>query len=85
MEPVQESTIEKDFESSFDDSFVLRTKPMQMDISDSGCRIQNTFSFAEAESEEPQIESGIMRLLKMGRDRKENFFKFHVMDKKVTL
>ena len=83
MESVQESTIEKDFESSFDDSFVLRTKPMQLDASDSGCGIQNTFSFGEAESDEPLMESGMMRLLRMDKERKENFFKFHIMDKKV--
>lgn len=85
VETIQESTIEKDFESTFDDSFILRTKPMQMESSESGFRSQNTFSFGETDSDGSQYESGMMRLLKMDKQRKGNYFRCHVMEKKVIL
>ena len=84
-ESIQVSSIEeRDFSSSFDDSFILRTKQFNAEDSESGFRSENTFSFGETENESPRGESAIMRLMRMGKERKENFFKFHVMEQKVT-
>lgn len=87
IEATQESSIieEKDFSSSFDDSFVLRTKRLSTVENESGFKSADTFSFSEAENVPPYGESGIMRLMKMGKERKENFFKFHVMEQKVKI
>ena len=41
-------TTDRDFDSTFDDSFILRTKPMQID-DESGFASANTFSFSEKE------------------------------------
>ena len=83
MEKIQESTIsERDFESSFDDSFVLRTRGLTPNP-ESGFQSANTFSFGEAENDAPRGDSGIVRLMKMDLEKKKNFFKFHIMEQKV--
>ena len=84
LQKIQESTIERSFDSTFDDSFCLRTKGMKMNETESGYQASNTFSFGEAESEEPE-GSGIMRLLQAGKGSLENQFKFRILGHKVRI
>ena len=60
-----ESTIEstgRDFDSSYDDSFILRTKPMQVNSEESGFASENTFSFSEREAGPGFLATGIRNL-----------------------
>ena len=58
---------------------------MNTDETESGFRSENTFSFGESENEPPRGESGMMRLINMEKDRKKEWYKFHVMEQKVIL
>ena len=88
---MQESTIqEKDFDSTFDDSFVLRTKPSDPAV-ESGFESGNhTISFAEDDSKAP---TGIMRLIEIekegwygdNQDGKKTLFDFKILERKVFI
>lgn len=83
---IQESAIEKDFDSSYDDSFVLRTKKTAT-VNESGFASAQTFSFDETESVFEHAE-GFKRLLDQNAKKRENFldddiFHFHILERKV--
>ena len=83
---IQESAIEKDFDSSYDDSFILRTKKIDT-ANESGFASAQTFSFDEAESVFEHAQ-GFKRLMDQNRKKKENFlddgiFHFHILERKV--
>ena len=89
IEPTGESTIEeRDFDSTFDDSFILRTKPIEM-TEESGIASAHTFSFGEKESEstadEKSTASGIMRIILMEKGIIGDRFKLKVLNKKVII
>ena len=88
---MQESTIqEKDFDSSFDDSFVLRTKPSDPAIESGFESGSHTISFAEDDSKVP---TGIIRLMEIekegwygdNQDGRKELFDFKILEKKVCL
>ena len=83
---IQESAIVKDFDSTYDDSFVLRTKKIDV-ANESGFASAQTFSFDETEGTTEQAQ-GFERLLDQNAKKKENFldddiFHFHIMERKV--
>lgn len=88
---LQESTIEeRDFESSFDDSFVLRTKPSSGEgATESGFESAcHTISFNEDDKVE---RTGIMMLIDREKERnfgdkqdgRKEFYSFRILEKKV--
>ena len=81
---MESSIKERDFESTYDDSFVLRTKGMKSDIEESGFQSANTFSFGETETDGARGDSGMTRLMKMSKEKKDRRFKFHILGQKVN-
>ena len=83
-----ESSIEeRDFDSTFDDSFILRSKPINIS-EESGIANTHTFSFGEKESDakpdEKNTAAGIMRLILMEKGVIEDRFQLKILNKKVS-
>jgi len=84
----QESAIERDFDSTFDDSFVLRTKQSDS-AAESGFESGNhTISFAEDDNKAPTGMKELIKREKEGwygdnQDGTKNFFDFKILEKKV--
>ena len=77
-----ESTIEeRDFDSSYDDDFVLRTKPMSMN--ESGFESGNTISFDE--DKKAGGLTGMARLIQLNKKPIVNGIHFKILQKKVTI
>ena len=85
---VQESAIERDFDSSFDDGFVLRTKQSDSAV-ESGFESGNhTISFIEDDN---KAQTGMRELIKRekeggfgdNQDGTKSFFDFKILEKKI--
>ena len=87
---IEESTIqERSFDSTFDESFILRMKPAET-VEESGFQSGNhTFDFTEDDKDDC---SGIRDLIKREKEGnygggffgKKSFFDFKILDKKVS-
>ena len=83
------STIEteRDFDDSYDDSLILRTKSAKTSV-ESGFESANTFSFNQSDENQKKNDfggaTGMSRLLKMEKKPLQNGFKIKILQKKAS-